>query len=121
MPRPPQSSAATASLSDRVYGALLDEAKRRPPPVHLLNVGDTYLEPLPAARAEAQRAADHPRLHNYAAVQGEPVLLDAIVARTERVHGVTLDRQCGLSRFDKLSSSSSASSRGEKFWPFGDS
>ena len=94
MPRPPQSSAATASLSDRVYGALLDEAKRRPPPVHLLNVGDTYLEPLPAARAEAQRAADHPRLHNYAAVQGEPVLLDAIVARTERVHGVTLDRQC---------------------------
>ncbi len=94
MPRPPQSSAATASLSDRVYGALLDEAKRRPPPVHLLNVGDTYLEPLPAARAEAQRAADHPRLHNYAAVQGEPVLLDAIIARTERVHGVTLDRQC---------------------------
>jgi len=77
-----------------VYGALLDEAKRRPPPVHLLNVGDTYLEPLPAARAEAQRAADHPRLHNYAAVQGEPVLLDAIIARTERVHGVTLDRQC---------------------------
>lgn len=94
MPRPPQSSAATASLSDRVYGALLDEAKRRPPPVHLLNVGDTYLEPLPAARAEAQRAAEHPRLHNYAAVQGEPVLLDAIIARTERVHGVTLDRQC---------------------------
>ena len=94
MPRPPQSSAATASLSDRVYGALLDEAKRRPPPVHLLNVGDTYLEPLPSARAEAHRAAEHPRLHNYAAVQGEPVLLDAIIARTERVHGVTLDRQC---------------------------
>lgn len=93
MPRPPQTSAATASLSDRVYGALLDEAKRRPPPVHLLNVGDTYLEPLPAARAEAQRTADHPRLHNYAAVQGEPVLLDAILARTERVHGVALDRQ----------------------------
>lgn len=93
MPRPPQTSAATSSLSDRVYGALLDEAKRRPPPVHLLNVGDTYLEPLPAARAEAQRTADHPRLHNYAAVQGEPALLDAIIARTERVHGVALDRQ----------------------------
>lgn len=93
MPRFPEGSAATRSLSDRVYGALLDEAKRRPPPVHFLNVGDTYLEPLPAARAEAQRAADHPRLHNYAAVQGEPALLDAILERVKRVHGVALERQ----------------------------
>ncbi len=93
MPRPPHSSAATASLSDRVYGALLDEAKRRPPPVHFLNVGDTYLEPMPGARAEAQRAADHPRLHNYAAVQGEAALLDAVVARLERVHGAKLERE----------------------------
>jgi len=93
MPRPPHASAATSSLSDRVYGALLDEAKRRPPPVHLLNVGDTYLEPMPAARAEAQLAAEHPRLHNYAAVQGEPALLDAILQRVERVHGVALERQ----------------------------
>ncbi|MBE7478375.1 MAG: pyridoxal phosphate-dependent aminotransferase [Polyangiaceae bacterium] len=92
MPRPPQTSAATSSLSDRVYGALLDEAKRRPGPVHLLNVGDTYLEPLPAARAEAQLAAEHPRLHNYAPVQGEPALLDAIQERVERVHGVALER-----------------------------
>lgn len=93
MPRPPQTSAATSSLSDRVYGALLDEARRRPGPVHLLNVGDTYLEPLPAARAEAQLAAEHPRLHNYAPVQGEPALLDAILERVRRVHGVALERQ----------------------------
>lgn len=93
MPRPPQSSSATSSLSDRVYGALLDEAKRRPGPVHLLNVGDTYLEPMPAARAEAQRTAEHPRLHNYAPVQGEPALLDAILARVKRVHAVALERQ----------------------------
>lgn len=93
MPRPPQSSAATSSLSDRVYGALLDEAKRRAGPVHLLNVGDTYLEPMPEARAEAQRSEHHPRLHNYAAVQGEPALLDAVLERVRRVHDVALERQ----------------------------
>jgi N-succinyldiaminopimelate aminotransferase len=93
MPRPPQSSAASSSLSDRVYGALLDEARRRPPPVHLLNVGDTYLEPMARARAEAQLSAEHPRLHNYAPVQGEPSFLDAIVSRVARVHGVTLARE----------------------------
>src|SRR5262249_43697051 len=33
------------------------------------------------------------RLHNYAPVQGEPVLLDAIVARTRRTLGIDLDRE----------------------------
>jgi N-succinyldiaminopimelate aminotransferase len=93
MPRHPRTAQAAESLSDRVYGALVDEAKRRPGPIYPLNVGDTYLEPLPAARAEAQRAADHPRLHNYAAVQGEPALLDAIVARVKRTRGVVIDRE----------------------------
>lgn len=92
MPRPPRSSTSAQGLSDRVYGALLDEALRRAGPTHLLNVGDTYLEPLPGARAEAQLSSVHPRLHNYASVQGERALLDAIVARVERVHGVRLER-----------------------------
>ena len=93
MPRHPLHAAHAASLSDRVYGALLDEAKRRGQKFHALNVGDTYLEPLPAARAEAQRAAEHARLHNYAPVQGEPALLDAILERALRTHGSRLERE----------------------------
>jgi len=92
MPRHPRYASTAESLSDRVYGSLVDEARKRPGPIHALNVGDTYLEPFPAARAEAQRSAEHPRLHNYAPVQGEPALLDAFLARTRRTRGIELDR-----------------------------
>jgi len=60
--------------------------------VYPLHVGDTYLEPLPAARAEAQRSEDLPRLHNYAQVQGEPLLLDAIARKLLRRSGLTVER-----------------------------
>lgn len=93
MPRHPRCAPSAESLSDRVYGSLVAEAKRRGGRIHALNVGDTYLEPLPAARAEAQKSADHPRLHNYAPVQGEPALLDAIVARVKRTRGIELARE----------------------------
>jgi N-succinyldiaminopimelate aminotransferase len=56
-------------------------------------VGDTYLEPPEVARAEAQHTAKHPRLHNYAPVQGEPVLLDAIMRKIERRTGERLARE----------------------------
>ena len=92
MPRHPRLAGSAAGLSDRVYSALADLAKRLPGPVYPLHVGDTWLEPLPSARAEAQRSADHPRLHNYAAVQGEPALLDAICRRLERRHGAHVER-----------------------------
>jgi N-succinyldiaminopimelate aminotransferase len=62
--------------------------------VYPLHLGDTYLDPLPAARAEAQRSAEHARLHNYAPVQGEPELLDAIIEKVERRSGVVLARDC---------------------------
>ncbi|HET7753441.1 MAG TPA: pyridoxal phosphate-dependent aminotransferase [Anaeromyxobacteraceae bacterium] len=93
MPRHPRLAATNAGLSDRVYSSLAEKAKRLAGPVYPLHVGDTWLEPLPAARAEAQLSAEHPRLHNYAAVQGEPVLLDAIRRRLARRHGVDVDRE----------------------------
>ena len=80
-------------LSDRVFGALVAKARGRGGTVYPLHVGDTYLDPLPAARAEAQRAEQHSRLHNYAPVQGEPALLDAIVERLARRPGVDVDRE----------------------------
>ncbi len=92
MPRPPQVSRFVASLSDQVYSRLVQRAKEMSGPVYALHVGDTYLEPMPEARAEAQRAADHPRLHNYAAVQGEAELLDAIIERAAKEKDAVLKR-----------------------------
>jgi N-succinyldiaminopimelate aminotransferase len=93
MPRHPTLSSTTAGLSADVYSALAERVRQRGGKVHPLHVGDTYLEPPEGARAEAQRTADHPRLHNYAAVQGEPALLAAIHRRMAR-HGLELDAAC---------------------------
>lgn len=93
MPRFPAISPTSASLSDRVYSALALKAKGRPGPVYPLHVGDTYREPIVAARAESQRADATPRLHNYAPVQGEPALLDAILDDVRARTGVSLDRE----------------------------
>jgi N-succinyldiaminopimelate aminotransferase len=86
MPRFPHRASSVASLSSRVFSALVEKAKARAAAghvVHPLHVGDTYLEPYPGATAEAQRAEGQPRLHNYAPPQGEPALLEAIQARLE--------------------------------------
>ena len=92
MPRFPRSAPRAEGLSDRVFGQLVQRSAGLTGRVHPLHVGDTYLEPLAAARAEAQRTADAPRLHNYAPVQGEPALLDAILDKVERRSGVRLRR-----------------------------
>ena len=93
MPRHPSLSSAIAGLSADVYSALAERARRRGGKVHPLHVGDTYLDPPEGARAEAQRTADHPRLHNYAPVQGEPALLSAIHRRLAR-RGLDVDPGC---------------------------
>ncbi len=93
MPRHPLTAPSAESLSDRVYGVLVQKARGRPGPIYPLHVGDTYRDPLVGARAESQRSEDHPRLHNYAPVQGEPALLDAIVDRLRERSGVTIERE----------------------------
>jgi N-succinyldiaminopimelate aminotransferase len=94
MPRFPKTSRFAEGLSDRVFGRLAARAKEKSGPIYALHVGDTWLDPYEGARAEAQRTADHARLHNYAAVQGEPLLLDAIVKHLERRGGCVVDREC---------------------------
>jgi len=94
MPRFPRHAGAARGLSDRVFEQLLQKSRTRNGRVHPLHVGDTYLDPLPAARAEAQRTEERPRLHNYAPVQGEPELIDAILEKVQRRSGVALDRAC---------------------------
>jgi N-succinyldiaminopimelate aminotransferase len=93
MPRFPHVAHTSHGLSDRVYGTLVAKARARGGKVHALHVGDTYLEPLESARAEAQRSADHSRLHNYSPVQGEPALIDAVLRHVQRRAGVALDRE----------------------------
>jgi len=92
VPRFPGHARSAEGLSDRVFGKLVQKSQDSARPAHPLHVGDTYLDPLPAAQAEAQKTADRPRLHNYAPVQGEPELLDAILAKVRRRSDVTLER-----------------------------
>lgn len=93
MPRFPNVAASSDGLTDRVFSRLAARAKERGGRVYPLHVGDTWLEPMDAARAEAQRTESFPRLHNYAPVQGEPALLDAILRHVDRRAGVRLDRE----------------------------
>lgn len=94
MPRFPHHSKSAEGLSDRVFGQLMQRSQGRSTRIFPLHVGDTYREPLEAARAEAQRTLDRPRLHNYAPVQGEPELIEAIRHKIARRHGVTLEADC---------------------------
>jgi len=92
MPRFPHVAPSSEGLSDHVFSRLAARAQARGGRVYPLHVGDTWLEPLPSARAEAQRTEAFPRLHNYAPVQGEPVLIDAFLRHVERRSGVSLSR-----------------------------
>jgi N-succinyldiaminopimelate aminotransferase len=94
MPRFPLSAPSARSLSDQVFGQLQRRSGTKSGRIYPLHVGDTYLEPLELARAEAQSSQERPRLHNYAPVQGEPELLRAIVNKVQRRSGVTLDPEC---------------------------
>jgi N-succinyldiaminopimelate aminotransferase len=91
MPRFPQPATTSEGLSDRVYSALAARARGAAGPVHPLHVGDTWRDPPPAARCEALRLEEHPRLYGYAPIQGEPALLEAVRARLRARHGLAVD------------------------------
>ncbi len=93
MARHPHVSPTAATLSAAVYSNLVQKGAARKERTFALQVGDTWRDPPACARAEAQRTADHPRLHAYAPVQGVPVLLDAIQARMRARHGEKIDRE----------------------------
>ncbi len=94
MPRFPDLSDAAQTLSARVYSTLGERARRARSQVYALHVGDTYRDPVLEARAEALRTADHPHLHCYAPVLGEPALIDAFVEYVQRRHDTKLDPAC---------------------------
>jgi N-succinyldiaminopimelate aminotransferase len=91
MPRFPKTAEHARGLSDRVFSKLASRAAKMPGPIYPLHVGDTWLEPFEAARAEAQRAS---RIHTYSPVQGEPELLSAITAHLQKRGDCLIDREC---------------------------
>lgn len=93
MPRFPLVAPSSEGLHDGVFSRLAARASERGGEVLPLHVGDTWLEPPWAARAEAQLTSAVPRLHNYAPVQGEPLLIDAIVRHVQRRADVRLERE----------------------------
>ncbi len=90
MPRFPDISEHAHSVSARVYSNLEQRALAKNEQIYRLHVGDTYRDPVAAAQAEHQRSAEHPGLHKYAPVHGEPSLIDAFTAYVEGRHGETL-------------------------------
>jgi N-succinyldiaminopimelate aminotransferase len=91
MPRFPKLVATAQHMSAGVFGKVSSGTSGQSKRIFSLHVGDTHLEPLPAARAEAQLTENVPRLHNYSPTQGEPALISAIVRKVARRSGVTLD------------------------------
>ncbi|MBW2685990.1 MAG: pyridoxal phosphate-dependent aminotransferase [Deltaproteobacteria bacterium] len=91
MPRFPNVSEHAHSASHRVYSNLEQRALAEKQHIYRLHVGDTYRDPVPAAQAERQLSSEHPGLHNYAPVHGEPSLIDAFIAYVEGRHGETLN------------------------------
>ena len=92
MPRHPRAAGTTESLRTYVFSTMRQRILEHPGPLYRLHIGDTWLEPLEAARAEAQRTAEHPGLHRYPPVHGLPELLDAAQAKVKRRTGVDVPR-----------------------------
>ena len=88
MPRYPHASPTTQTILRRAFGSLQERIGQHQGVLHPLHVGDTWLEPLPSAMAEAQRASEHPGLHKYPPPQGLPILREAIADRLQRRFGV---------------------------------
>ncbi len=76
-----------------MYSSLEQRARANNEQIYPLHVGDTYRDPVTAAQAERQLSAEHPGLHKYAPVQGEPSLIDAFIAYVEGRYGETLTRE----------------------------
>ena len=91
MPRFPNISKHAHSVSARVYGNLAERARAKNVEVYPLHVGDTYRDPVLAAQAERQLSREHPGLHQYAAVHGEPSAIEAFIDYVQDRHGEMLD------------------------------
>lgn len=93
MPRHPRFSPSTQDIAGSVYSALAHRLASYQGEVYPLHVGDTWMEPPEGCRMEDLRVAEYPGMHRYAAPQGMPALLDAVVERVRQRTGVSTERE----------------------------
>jgi aspartate/methionine/tyrosine aminotransferase len=93
MPRHPRFSPSVDDIAGAVYSALAHRLASHQGEVYPLHVGDTWMEPAEGCRMEDLRVAEYPGMHRYAAPQGMPALIDAIVERTRERSGAPTERE----------------------------
>jgi aspartate aminotransferase len=92
MPRHPCFSPSVQDIAGAVYSALAHRLATHQGEVYPLHVGDTWMEPPAGCRMEDLRVAEYPGMHRYAAPQGIPALLDAVVEQVRARTGVPTER-----------------------------
>ena len=92
MPRHPHVAQTTETIVSRPFGELVERIQKRKGTLHPLHIGDTWLEPLEAARAENQRAADHRGLHTYPPPRGMDEFIEAVAEHVLERSGVRRER-----------------------------
>ena len=85
-------SPSVQDIAGAVYSTLAHRLATHRGEIYPLHVGDTWMEPPEGCRMEDLRVAEHPGMHRYAAPQGMPALLDAIVERVRQRTGVPTER-----------------------------
>ncbi|HEX7181408.1 MAG TPA: pyridoxal phosphate-dependent aminotransferase [Thermoanaerobaculia bacterium] len=93
MPRHPRYSPSVDDIAGAVYSSLAHRLASFPGEVYPLHVGDTWMEPPEGCRMEDLTVAEHPGMHRYAAPQGMPSLIDAIVERVRARSGAATERE----------------------------
>jgi aspartate/methionine/tyrosine aminotransferase len=92
MTQRPHFSPSVRDIGGAVYSALAHRLASHRGETYPLHVGDTWMEPPDGCRMEDLRVGEYPGLHRYAAPQGMPALLDAIVERVRQRTGVATER-----------------------------
>jgi len=93
MPRYPRFSPTVQDIAGNVYSALAHKLANYKGEVYPLHVGDTWMEPAEGARMEDLHVSEYPGMHRYAAPQGMPALIDAIVEQSRQRTGVPTERE----------------------------
>ena len=88
MPLPPRFASAADSIRGSVFSALAGRIHQIDGEVYPFHVGDTWMEPLEAARMENLTVAAHPGMHRYAQPNGLPELLERLALRVQQRTGL---------------------------------
>jgi N-succinyldiaminopimelate aminotransferase len=92
VPRPPAVSQAAHAIRGSVYSAFADRIARAEGEIYPFHVGDTWLEPVAAARMENLDSSRIHGLHRYTEPAGLDALRDLLVERTRQRTGVAVER-----------------------------